>query len=870
MRRKLFFCVIMMLLIPLTMTARKKKTTSESKEVKKETAYEKLFKGKACETKKGMITLHKMEGKIYFEIPLSLLGKEMLIGSTITAITDNNFGSVGEKPKMPLHVTFMKTDSVVSLCELSSGHYTPDANIAKRLEESHRPAIMQVFPVKAYSADSSAVVVDMTDFLLSDEERLNPFTYWAPATIYPRQLQKVFQKNNSQIESVKAFDDNISVQSALTYTVSVRDQMRFYYYQMPFTVVMTRSFILLPEEKMRPRLADPRISIFYQGKMEFDTRNRGMEGRYYAQRWRLEPVDEAAYRQGKLVDVKEPIVFYVDDAFPENWKQAIKEGVEVWQDAFEKIGLKNAIVARDFPKDDPEFDPDNLKYSCIRYSPSWIANAMGPSWTDPRTGEIINASVYLYHNLVKLVQDWRFIHTAAVDPDVRRKVLDPETLHDCIRYVVSHEVGHCLSFMHNMSASAAIPVDSLRSPSFTQKYGTTYSIMDYARNNYVAQPGDKERGVRLTPPRLGVYDYYTIKWLYTPLPDARSSEEEVPTLDRWISEKAGDPAYRYGMQQFGGRLDPSSFEEDLGDDAMKAATYGIKNLKYILANLNEWVAADDKDYTFRQNIYNELIYQYFRYLNHVIYNIGGIYINQRYDGDPLPFYEPVSREKQERALRFMLAQLKDMDWLDAPGMQKTLPLMKNISGDLENAIFQGIMSRVGALFLCMEKTDRDHYTPGMYMNQIFDFVFAPTRQGKILTGTDMRLQTKYLSHLITGSKVTVKGMGGQSMALVNGLALEVPEYIKAKSREVYGVLPVNSVGIFTNQEVSGEALLPEEIQGFGAAYTTGPMQTSMEAIYFDILKKARALLKSKINTGSEETRIHYKLLIHKLDQALES
>lgn len=866
---RLFCCVAMLLLVPLTMTARKKKTTSVNKETKKETVYEKLFKGKDCETREGMITLHKTDGKIYFEIPLSLLGREMLIGSTITSITDNNFGSVGEKPKTPLYVTFMKADSVVSLCELSARYYTPDENIAKRLEESHRPAIMQVFPIKAYSADSSAVVIDMTDYLVSDEERLNPFSYWAPATAYPRQLQKVFQKNNSQIEDIKAFGDNISVQSALTYTVTVNDQVRYYYYQMPFTVVMTRSFILLPEEKMRPRLADPRISIFYQGKMEFNQKNRGMEGRYYAQRWRLEPIDEEAYRQGKLVEVKKPIVFYVDDAFPEAWRRAIKEGVEVWQEAFEQIGFKNAIVAKDFPKDDPEFDPDNLKYSCIRYSPSWIANAMGPSWTDPRTGEIINASVYLYHNLIKLVQDWRFVHTAAADPDVRRKVLDAETLHDCLRYVVSHEVGHCLSFMHNMSASAAIPVDSLRSPSFTRKYGTTYSIMDYARNNYVAQPGDKERGVCLTPPRLGVYDYYTIKWLYTPLPDARTPEDEVPVLDRWIGEKAGNPIYRYGMQQMGGRMDPSSFEEDLGDDAMKAATYGVKNLKYILANLNEWVGAEDKDYSFRQNIYNEIVYQYFRYLNHVIYNIGGIYINQRYEGDPLPFYESVSRDKQERALSFMLEQLKNMSWIDAPELQKSLPLMKNISGDLEDAIFQGLMSRVGALFLCVEKADKDYYTPKMYMDRIFDVIFAPTRQGRSLNGTDMRLQTKLLSHLITGSKVTVKGMGGQSMAATAGLALEIPEYVKAKSRERYGVLPVNSVGIFTNTEMQKEPSLPEEIQGFGPAYTMGPAQASMEAIYFDMLKKARVLLKGKMNTGSEETRVHYKLLVHKLEQALK-
>ena len=242
--------------------------------------------------------------------------------------------------------------------------------------------------------------------------------------------------------------------------------------------------------------------------------------------------------------------------------------MEEWQKAFEEIGFKNAIVAMDFPTDDPEFDPDNLKYSCVRYSPSLVANAMGPSWTDPRTGEILNASVYLYHNLVKLVQDWRFLQTSPADPDVRKVMFDEETLGACIRYVVAHEVGHCLALMHNMSGSAAIPTDSLRSPSFTRKYGTTYSIMDYARNNYVAQPGDKERGVKLTPPDLGVYDLYAIKWLYTPLLDARSARDEVVTLNRWITEKSGDPVYRYGKQQIFSRFDPSSVEADLGDDAM--------------------------------------------------------------------------------------------------------------------------------------------------------------------------------------------------------------------------------------------------------------------------------------------------------------
>ena len=581
----------------------KKKGKKEEKvEVKKETPYEKFFKGKKCETVKGLIILHKMDNKIYFELPLSLLGKDMLIGSTVTEITNNGFANVGEKPHEPMHVMFTRTDSTINLRQVTCAYMSKDRNLQERIKTSMMPAIIENLAIKAYSPDSTAVVIDMTNFLLSDNEQLNPFSAYAPVTWSGAWIEKEFKRNNSQIAKIKAFDDNVSVQSSLTYSVSLRDKRSYYWYKEPFTAVMTRTFLLLPEEPMRPRLADPRINIFWQGYSEFSNEGNGMKPLYYANRWRLEPKDEAAYRRGELVEPKKPIVFYIDNAFPEMWKPYMKYAVEVWQKAFENIGFKNAIIAKDFPTDDPEFDPDNLKYSCIRYSPSSVANAMGPSWTDPRTGEIINASVYVYHNVIKLVQDWRFLHTAAVDSDVRKVVLDDEIIGDCIRYVVSHEVGHCLALMHNMSASAAIPVDSLRSPSFTQKYGTTYSIMDYARNNYVAQPGDKEKGVRLTPPELGLYDMFSISWLYRPLLDAKTPEDEVPTLSKWISEKSGNLAYRYGKQQFRTRLDPSSVEEDLGDDAMKAGVYGIKNLKIILANLNGWVGKDDPDYRFRLNM----------------------------------------------------------------------------------------------------------------------------------------------------------------------------------------------------------------------------------------------------------------------------
>lgn len=423
------------------------------KEVEKETPYQKLFKGKTCETVKGLLTIHKMDGKVYFEIPRSLLEKDMLLGSTISETTNNLFGSVGEKPTDPLCVQFTQTDTVISLRQVNHGYTTELVNVAQRIRESMKPAVMYNSGILAYNPDSTAVVVEMTEFFLRDDEQLTPFSAYAPATWGGRWIVKEFKKDNSQLGRIKAFEDNVSVQSSLSYEVNLRDGRYYYIYKLPFTSLMTRSFILLPEEPMRPRMADPRIGIFYQGVSDFRNGDSGLKNIYYAQRWRLEPSDETAFRMGQLVEPKKPIVFYVDNAFPESWKKYIKAGVEEWKDAFERIGFKNAIVAKDFPVNDPEFDPDNVKFSCVRYSPSQVANAMGPSWTDPRTGEILNASVYLYHNLIQLVHDWRFLQTSPADPDARKVILDEDVLGDCIRYVVSHEVGHCLALMHNMSGS---------------------------------------------------------------------------------------------------------------------------------------------------------------------------------------------------------------------------------------------------------------------------------------------------------------------------------------------------------------------------------------------------------------------------------
>ncbi len=850
---------------------KKKPATEEAgkKKEKKETKYDKLFKDKKVATARGFITLHKLDNKVYFELPLKVLNRDILLGSTISETTDNQFGCVGEKSGDPFLIRFVQRDSTITLRRVQAGMFSNDPDISRRLVSSTMPAIVETYAIKAYNNDSTAVVFDMTEYLLADKKNLSPFSPYSMMEMMGVSIDKDFEKDNSFILGVKAFDDNVSVRSSLTYKISVGSKGNYAVKKMPFTAVMTRSFILLPEQPMRPRYADPRIGIFEHEIVEFASEGRGLRNRHITHRWNLEPSDMEAYRRGELVEPKKPIVYYIDDAFPAGWKKYIYKGVEVWQKAFEKIGLKNAIVARDFPASDPEFDPENIKYSCIRYAPSSVANAMGPSWIDPRSGEIINASVTVFHNIVQLVQYWRFLQTAPTDKEVRDVKLREDLLGDCIAYVLSHEVGHTLGLMHNMAGSSSIPVESLRDPAFTQKYGTTYSIMDYARNNYVAQPGDKEKGVRLTPPELGEYDYYAIAWLYTPVPEAKTAEEEIPVLDRWISEKSGDPRYRYGKQQFRARFDPSSVEEDLGDDPVKASEYGRRNLQYLLKHLNKWVADKDKDFEFRRAIYDEIVYAYVRYLSFTLADVGGIYLNERYDGDKRPSYATVPKKQQKKALQFLLNELKDLSWLDAREMLREFPIRNSVSVQMEDAIIDGILSRCGAVNLCADKSTSNPYTQVEYLADIDRFVWAPTRAGRSLTEVEMRLQMSFLTKLIDGSVATVAKNASRKGIAAAYAGIAVPEWLKAASRERFGIVSEEYMGVFNNKPDGMQAANPGEISGFDDEVSLKAPIKPVEHVYYSELKKIRSLVSANASTGSADTQRHYRLLIYKIDQALK-
>ena len=582
-----------------------------------------------------------------------------------------------------------------------------------------------------------------------------------------------------------------------------------------------------------------------------------------------------AWKQGKLVEPVKPIVYYLDNTFPESWKEPLREGILRWNAAFEKIGFKNVVQVRDFPLDDPEFDPDNLKYSCVRYIPSTTANAMGPSWVDPSTGEIINASVLIYNDVIRLINGWRFVQTAQVDPRVRAKKMPDDVVKESLAYVIAHEVGHTLGLMHNMAASAAYPVDSLRSASFTQTYGTTPSIMDYARYNYVAQPGDK--GVRLTPPDLGVYDEFVIKWLYTPLPEVENAMAEVPILEKWLDEKAGDPRYRYGKQQVSARFDPSALEEDLGDDPVKAGEYGIQNLKYIMSHLNEWLG-DDPDGQHRQVMYQTIGNQYYRYLKNVMYNVGGIYLTEVKDGTPGKRFVSVSREVQKNSLKWVIRELKTQNWLADKELTDKFALGVSLAPTVRYAAAKNVAELYKNVVLSAH-VSRDPYTVKEFFDDLYNEVWASTLNNRKLSESEKMLQRVIV-------EVSSEGMEGKK----KGLPFLTDETLYLRSGDAFApsVDEINAYGLDETgmvskyldefreiEQVYGRGFVAAHLENIGNGYgwqrkvTTTAIDDSKVYLQ-DMLVRVKQLLEGKLSTADKDTKVHYRALILQIEKALKA
>ena len=826
------------------------------KEKKEEDKYTKFFKDKKVETARGkFVTLHKIDGNVYLELPTKYLGKELMMGAKVTSTTDPDYLAVGSMNSAPIVFRFEKQDSVIVMKAPNSIVYRRDASpeLQKALELNYRDQSVESFTPEVYKADSSAVVLKINSLVTES----SPFFEIVPSQQGPFKITSSRNSSLTFVRGLKAFDSNASVRVEMNFSVNASLMgVLTVAKDMPLTAEVTYTILPVEASNAIPRFADARVGYQTTRKVSFPDYLDQSEPVYLAHRWQLVPKDKKAYAKGQLTEPEKKIVFYLDSAFPASWQRPIREGVLRWNKAFEAAGFRNAIEVRDFPKNDKQFDPDNLEYSCIRYIPNSQETIAASNWTDPRTGEIFSGNLTIYNNVEALMHKQRFIGTAAVDPQVRSSRLPQALFEESLSQLVTQEMGSVLGLLHNYAASASYTTDQLRSAKFTKESGLTPSILDGVTYNYLAQPSDK--GVRLINDQLGVYDLFAIDWGYRYFDLKGDPAAEAKELLSRVDKRAREPYLRYAPEQRYA-VDPTVRTEDLGNDPIKTAELTMKNLAFIQSNLSKWIT-NDPDSRKKKSLYLAIVQGYYLQLKNAMSLVGGVVCQESRLSTSLPRYQVVPKAKQREAFQWLLRQAKDFQgkadrnferkgFIDVSYYDQLLEFLVKDIYDLRSRII--IASQV----------DSKTYSLGEYFDDLYQATFASTIAGKSPNHMERLMQIAFIDKSVAGTVNPRNATPGMPYSFAGAPASVGGKLISLASTTDYSDAlksgRVNYGGGDPSASIYPMANVPA-------------LDTSEQYMYAALLK-VRPLLEQRAASTTDRTlKAHYQTLAFKVAKLLDA
>lgn len=667
--------------------------------------------GQKVNAKSNFATFSSAGSSLLLTLPKEYLNRDMMMSACVKSTTHYKYAEVGTRPRV-LITYFVQEGDKVYLKQRASNIVGNDSddNEKQSLADNNKDYFLASLPL--YDNGSKTVTFDVTKLFLTDEV-FSPFSPWF------RKATVRYNKSFSRIETVKTFDDNFSVSTLMSFDVTPKGKESLDNSLCSAQLVI--SALLLPKDKMRARLSDRRIGLFDKTLDQYDLNKSDLYGKVsYVERWNIQPKDWKAWKSRKIVEPTKHIVYYLDDQFPESWKEPLRKGILEWNDVFRSIGLKDVIVVKDYPKNDDEFDEDNLKYNCIRYIPTDRGGAQGPSWSDPRTGELYCADVYVWGSIADFALRTGYVQTAQACEEIRGGKMPEKMFADHLQCVINHEIGHTLGLAHNMAGSQAYTIEQLLNPEFVKKNGLSASTMDYIYFNYIVPPGRKD--IPLSYTNLGPNDKNLLKYIYYPTDPSLTVEEDWKIVAKFIDEHEGDPRYRYGEQQWGTYYDPTVVNYDLSCEPLKAGSMGISNLKYVLCHMSQWLKGKEKT-QLKEEIYKALVEQYKTLVKNNLYYVGGVKLNHVLNGSTNKSYEVLDYNLQKSAFNWVAKELLNCQWLNEKSVTQDFDATQEASISVADFFADEIVKLYKKVEFANSLNTDKPYTLGDFTDNIFRVYF---------------------------------------------------------------------------------------------------------------------------------------------------